>query len=663
MRCNHSLSVCLLLIIGCANCRADWFDNHWQFRRMIDVNWDADHASGRDLAMVEFYTAGHAAADGSDIRVAREDGRLVASHVLRGGLGDRVSVVFALAAGQTRYAVYFGNADVAPPPPPGMEDVQYHCGLLMEMRRANNPRVNGMGDFPAAWDQAGPVIGRTLVGQPFYGVDPFGDYQRVITRLSGWLVVPVDGEYYFAGSVTGRGAIFLDGKPVLFMANHVGDQRFNVTLHLDRGGHEFVLYHYQPGGEDIVSVVWKRPDMSKPEILARQSFGIFARGRPGPLEEQGHALVADFEAQYVAEYFLGGNYSHRYQLTAHAPSGAKCDWDFGDGLNASGATVEHVFVTAGVYPICLTVRWNGNSDTQTVSLPVDRDWENIDQAQLDPLMKQARIIAGYDVSRVREDWLPWMIPIEQQALMTAPATAAGDRLASVPRHANATVAMIALRQVSGDLEAQHKFDDALHLWDLVPGESDLNPMAACYEAGMLDWTVADFARALKVMEPYAKSSNPPAKLSYAMALVLANRAGEAAPIFDSLQAGQEKLGANLGAVSGAMARTIEFRIAQRDWENGEADWDSWQTRCPAVFMEGYSVLLRTKFVEQHVGFLAAAKIAEAFAGAVPASPYAPQLLDRASRLLIKADPGKSKALRDELKAKYPEDPLSQDESK
>jgi hypothetical protein len=70
-------------------------------------------------------------------------------------------------------------------------------------------------------------------------------------------------------------------------------------------------------------------------------------------------------------------------------------------------------------------------------------------------------------------------------------------------------------------------------------------------------------------------------------------------------------------------------------------------------------VLRTKLMELRNRPEAAAKVAEAFATAVPMSPYAPQLLDRASKLLATDDPTKSLALRQLLKQKYPEDPLSQ----
>jgi hypothetical protein len=76
-------------------------------------------------------------------------------------------------------------------------------------------------------------------------------------------------------------------------------------------------------------------------------------------------------------------------------------------------------------------------------------------------------------------------------------------------------------------------------------------------------------------------------------------------------------------------------------------------------MNGYSIVLRTDMMEDRGAITAAAKVDEAYAQAVPHSPYAPQLLDRAAALLAKIDPAKSGQLRDLLKSRYPEDPLSQ----
>ena len=104
---------------------------------------------------------------------------------------------------------------------------------------------------------------------------------------------------------------------------------------------------------------------------------------------------------------------------------------------------------------------------------------------------------------------------------------------------------------------------------------------------------------------------------------------------------------------------IELFIRDKDVESGEEAWETWQLRSPVDFLEGYSVLLSVKLVELRKLTVPAAKVAEAFADAVPGSSYSPKLLDEASRLLKSSDPTKSAELHETLKKRYPEDPLSQ----
>ena len=60
--------------------------------RQVDVLWESEHPSDGEIAQAEFYTGGHALPDGSDIRVATEDGKPVARRVLRIGAGDLRSI-------------------------------------------------------------------------------------------------------------------------------------------------------------------------------------------------------------------------------------------------------------------------------------------------------------------------------------------------------------------------------------------------------------------------------------------------------------------------------------------------------------------------------------------------------------------------------------------
>jgi hypothetical protein len=197
------------------------------------------------------------------------------------------------------------------------------------------------------------------------------------------------------------------------------------------------------------------------------------------------------------------------------------------------------------------------------------------------------------------------------------------------------------------------------LWQSVPDNSDLQPRAHEQLAQILLWRSADFDGAVHLLAPYAVGGDEKLRRIYGEALVLDQKPDDGAKQLKALP--QTVEGARAPAVSGALARTIEFYIRDGDWESGQEAWEDWQQQFPADFLEGYSVMLQSKLMELKTPPepAAAAKVAEAFALAEPTSSYAPQLLDRASKLLAKSDPAKSEALHKLLKEKYPEDPLSQ----
>ena len=93
----------LLLTALCSPALAlsGWFDD--SFRRPIEVIWNAEQAGGYELCYVEFYTGGNMNPDGSDLRIATDEGRQVPAKVLRVGPGDKVSVIFSLFKGARKY--------------------------------------------------------------------------------------------------------------------------------------------------------------------------------------------------------------------------------------------------------------------------------------------------------------------------------------------------------------------------------------------------------------------------------------------------------------------------------------------------------------------------------------------------------------------------------
>jgi len=635
-----------------------WFDAAWTFRREVNVAWEADKAAGTELAMVEVFTAGHHQADGSDIRVATDEGRVVASHVLGVGPGDRVRVVFNLAKGQRKYHVYFGNA--APPAKAkGAEELVYHAGLLMEMRVfPGGPVANG-DQMIAAFDRAKMPIGNTMVPSLFVGRNPLGEQQQWITRFTGAIFAPLPGDYTFAVSAKDRGLFMIDGRQLVFAPNNTGDVRYNAQTTLGRGWHEVTAYHANLGGEGQISVGWNRPDNPRFDVIGKEFFGMLYRATPGALEEIRKTLTSDFKVEYLGEALYAGHYSNRYRFSVNAPKTVPplYEWDLGDGQTAQGNTVDHVYLTDGVYPIRLTARIATNSDSQTTQFAAHRDYD-AEKLQIDEPAVQSKVVEAYRLDKISASQLPWAVLLHQRALKIEPMLAAAGRLAAIANGYDAAVGLDALQEATHEALQANRLEEIMKIWESVPSDSALQPGASLTHGQLLVWRVADFEKSCKVLAPHIKSKDTTIARLYGEALVLNNQATEGRKILEALPL--EGPADRKAAISGAMSRTIEYYISKADAETGAEWWDKWQRQYPAEFLEGYGLLLRVKLMELRKTPKPAAKVAEAFALAVPNSSYAPSLLDYASRLLATIDPAKSAELRKILKQKYPEDPLSQD---
>jgi len=650
----------ILLPAGAALAAPPWWDNHYSFRRAIDVTWDSAHPEDNPLCEIRFYTAGKIEADGSDIHVTTETGTPVTCQTLMAGPDDTARVVFQMVANVRRYYVYFGNAKPVPPAKDAPK-IKFETGLLLETRQWNGKDAENSVGLKKSFDESGPMIGRTIVENAFVGPSPFGEQPQTVSHLSGMLSCPSDGEYVFAGSAETHGALFIDGKPLIFAPFAPSDIRFNHTLVLKRGRIPFDFYILHNGGEQKLSVGWKTPEAPKVVVIPRNAFGVANRGNMEGLEEFGKRLTSDFTVENMGETFVAASYSHRFRFVAKAPAegNAAYLWDFGDGLASTEPTVEHVFME-GIYPVKLTTRVGNFADVQTNKVWVSRDFPRLLDPPGDDPQVQAKILAGYKIDAVPLRWLPWMALMEKEGGEHAGMLATCKRIASEPTHPDTGLAHRALRECTMEALKNHRLDGIIAALDSATPQSDLQPRITRFEGDVLIWWAADFAKAVKVLEPLASKQGADASASrtYAEALILNQKVEQGRRILTALPNTDDAR--KQPVISGALARTIEFYITEKDWETGEEQWDRWENKYPAVFLEGYSVMLRTRMMELRHCDATAAKVAEAFAQALPNSPYSPQLLDRASKLLAKTDPEKSKALRAELKKRYPEDPLSQD---
>jgi hypothetical protein len=659
---NWLLTAIILIGVSTASIsQAAWFDSAWQYRRAIFITWDDQHPGGEDLASCVFYTDGHALPNGEDVRVATEDGRLVASHVLMVGPGDRIRVAFSLQKNVRDYEIYFGNPHPQPAPA-GMDDVHYKSGLLLETKQWTGGATENFDQIEKSWERSKPVLGKMMIDGVFLGYNPFGPQEQWISKFSGSLFAPMDGDYFFAMAADDDAALYIDSKPTIFAPLGGGDTRYHATIHLTRGPHDIMVYHVNKASQAYVSLGWRPPSAAKVSIINRESFGICYSGLVGLMEQHGKTLVADFISNQAGECFFNDSYSFRYHFTTTGRGGkiqpgAKFEWNFGDGQFSNEPEVDHVYLTDGIYPVKLVEHIGENSDAQTCRLAVSRNYAHILEAREDEPAVLSTLVQGYDINAMPADAIERALQLHIAADRLDAAIPFADKVAAMKSHPPGDNAMIALFTLQKKLIDAGQVEKMVEVWDRVPMDSTLQPAAARRAAELALWWTGDFDKALKLLKPFKDRSDPGTKRAYAQALVLTGNAVEGRKILESLNS--PAFGNRKAALSGAAARSVEFFITEKDAEAGEEAWERWQAKFPGDFVEGYSVVLRTKLMELRKRPEAAAKLAEAFANAEPLSPYAPQLLDRASKLLVSADPTKSQALRQLLKQKYPEDPLSQ----
>ena len=650
--------LCLLTFLASSlPAQAVWHDSAARFRRAVQVNMEDAKITGEELAGVKFLGNGKQHPDGSDVRVMTNTGKPVPSRVIYAGPGDQLEVVFNVLRATRHYYVYFGN----PTPAPSDDSKLNKVGLLMELKPLTLAGEGTPRDMQRAFDSGPAVIGRRMIQRPFYGSNTLTGPDRLIARITGRLFTPVPGAYTFAVSANERACLFIDDKPLVFSRRPVNDTRFQERTQLERGWHDFAVYHVNTGGEFMLSVGWKRPDMQTFEVIGREFFGLVAGTTPGALEEKDQTLTADFSATYLGEAFFANNYSHRYRFdlatTAVKPDRVHCVWDFGDGQTATGIQAEHVFVHAATYDVRVTTTLGNKSDTQTFRFRADRDMERADRPAIDDVGMHSRLVGTYDLTKLTADDAAWAVLMHLRVPNIDAAIAAARRVAEVNPHPTKSIAIKALGELIDEMERRKSVDPILGILQLVPAKSDLNPYAAIEQAGLLLWDRADFAGAIRVIEPFAKTDNGNAKRVYGQALLLAGRLDDARKTLEAIPVAANPQKA--AALSGAMARTTEFYVGEKDAEHGDQAWDKWMTAFPADFLEGNSIVMRVKLIETRGRPEVAAKVAEAFANANPQSSYSPRLLDTASTLLAKSDAAKSAALRILLKQRYPEDPLSQ----
>ncbi len=613
-----------------------WHRRDWSHRRVVDVvEPQRLRFPGEDLAVVEFRTAGQVLPDGRDIHVTTATGAAVPSRVLQVGPGDTARVVFALAAG-TRYIIYYGNEDADPP-----ERTDIRRGVLLETWAYPGGPMDTLEQVREIFDNVDEVIGRGFRDNIFLGHNPFGPQNRLASRFTGYLLVPRTATYTFAVSSNDASFLLIDGELVIDNGGRRRPQRRaenTAEVRLTAGAHEVVFYHVCAGGAPVAALAWKSPESGDFEPVPAEAFLPVSQVRVGPMETQGRGWNVDFEAVHAGETWMKDRYYQRYKFSARhsVRRPRQWQWSFGDGQEATGDEVEHVYLRDGEYTVTVTGQIGNDQFSRSHRIVVSRPWDRVTARRLDSVSDYAAIVAEYYFDALEPPPLAEAILLLHEADRTAELIRAGASLVARERAPAEVLSSAAVIYADVLLEQGLAAAAAEALARAEAMTDDPRTSAALLvragrtaldEARDTDKAMRCFSRV--VGELALLTSSPDIRLARIglgdvhRALGDAEKAAEA---YARAGQGRSIPAERLPFVKGNYARHVEAYIRSEDYDAAADYLRRWSETFPSDKLEGYWSLLKVRYHLELDEPAAAAVEATTLVNANPDSNYAAELL-------------------------------------
>lgn len=400
------VALAAMFLPGTAGGDGGWWKRDWSYRRVLHVQPKADrfqemgvYPVGRQAASVAVVTFGGAKPDASDVRVVGPDGKVRPMMVFSVGPGDLVRVGFAVSGRRKqRYYVYYGNPKAAKP------DATWRpkTGLLLETFAYAGGPIGSVDAIVRTVQRArDKPIGRTFVGTIFTPGNVFGGQRRTCNLYTGYLVCRTAGTYDLALSSYDASALFVNDEMVVaWPGRHrwAGRARHQGKVTLKPGVHELKLYHVNLSGRGGVVVAYKQADRRRYEVISPDEFLPTADVTVGRLETRRKGSLPEFGYRQTSFSLVHGRGIFLYAFQGAWSGSGKVGefaWDFGDGGQAKGRQVEHLFLKEGLHDVRLRLRVGQRRHEVTARVyvgPNRSDW----RAQPMPLKEYVPILSTYD---------------------------------------------------------------------------------------------------------------------------------------------------------------------------------------------------------------------------------------------------------------------------
>jgi predicted negative regulator of RcsB-dependent stress response len=467
-----------------------------------------------------------------------------------------------------------------------------------------------------------PTEGAALRTSIADGFNPFGQSDHYISVYDGYLHIETEGEYAFcSASDDGSWIVVNDHELLAWPGPHGwggsqrGEKHGKITL---KPGVAHVRYYHEEGDSNQLAYLGWKPPGSEAFVAIPPAQWVPAReGQAVRFEAYHQPVMAVADPRVLHTWWVRDSDEQQASLVEFTAVGVADDealtahWRFGDGLEADGAKVTHVYFHTEPIEAALTVSNDQNrGDTVTFEPPVfkvDVQTAAFGYGKEDDYVAAVR---EYDMMKMaRRDLLAYIAfwkSLEQYPDQLRAARAFVERFAE-----DEAFAQTALDAAGAMLEPTvYEPAEARQLLELAvqrAADPAVRRRVTLRLAQVLTWD-ADLARSAKPMfeqlldmaedKPFRRQcliglgdvalltgDNAEAHRRYEMARDLGERAATQA----------EEM-----AKRGGYPYTVEDLLGR-----GEYDWalktiDEWEDQFPTQKLEGYSLFLRGKtlFVQQ-----------------------------------------------------------------
>lgn len=370
--------------------QAAWHLPEWRERAVLRLP-ESSPSPNDDTAVVRVLLQGACQPRGEDFRMLNAHGEAVPFAVMFLDAARYAILAFRAGEGGTTWYLYYGNPqagraaeevvlDATPGSGPPQGTWVPRPGLLLTT--VARPRPEQRTGQPARDDNPTNVeeLSTMLAKSPrphgaryqrriADGYNPFGPSDYYMSIYRGWIRIPADGEYAFCTASNEASFSFLDGKPLVhWPGRHTAERGMrgekHATVMLSAGLHYIEYYHEEVLLQQMAFLGWRPPDAPQGQFQAIPEE-LFPDPREAVVvhyQQKNHPALR-FEPRIMASLWPESRHEGQYTLVRFSlpegvrlPADAVLEWQFGDGLIATGTEVEHVYLATGRYQVVLTAR-------------------------------------------------------------------------------------------------------------------------------------------------------------------------------------------------------------------------------------------------------------------------------------------------------------------